>query len=172
MPPAAVVLALGALTWLLVMILAGRKLGPVAILGVLAGGQLALHQAFDLFGTVRCIPSGSLAEHAGHAGHLAHSAVAMDCVATSHAGSSPGMLAAHVLATAMTALMLARGEAALWALVSWLRPLVQLPAPVALPVRSALPVTRREPLPLHTQYLVTLPPLRGPPVPWVFAYPG
>lgn len=167
MPPAAVVLALGALTWLPVMVLAGRRLGPVTVLAVLSFGQLALHQAFELFGTVQCAPSGPMAEHAGHAGHLGHAghaAVALDCVsASAHTGNSPGMLAAHVLATAVTALMLARGEAALWALAGWLRPLVQLPTATAAPVRVSLPINTQAPLPLYTAYLVRLMPLRGPP---------
>ena len=67
LPHPAVVLALAALTWLPVMILAGRRLAPATILAVLAGGQVALHQAFELFGTVQCAPAGPLAEHAGHA---------------------------------------------------------------------------------------------------------
>ncbi len=171
LPPPAVVLALGALIWLPVMILAGRRLEPATILAVLAGGQLALHRAFELFGTVQCAPSPA-AEHAGHAGHAGHAAVALDCVAASHAGDSPGMLAAHLLATAVTALMLARGEAALWALAAWLRPLVQLPAVPAAPVRAYLPLADQGPAPLHTAYLVTVVPLRGPPVPVNVPLPG
>ena len=171
LPPPAVVLALGALTWLPVMILAGRRLEPATILAVLAGGQLALHRAFELFGTVQCAPS-PVAEHAGHAGHAGHAAVALDCVAASHAGESPGMLATHLLATAVTALMLARGEAALWALAAWLRPLVQLPAVTAAPVRASLPLADQGPVPLHTAYLVTVVPLRGPPVPVNVPLPG
>src|SRR6185312_266476 len=164
LPHPAVVLALAALTWLPVMILAGRRLAPATILAVLAGGQVALHQAFELFGTVQCAPAGSPAEHAGHAGHAGHAAVALDCMsASAHTGDSPGMLAAHLAATALTALMLARGEAALWELAAWLRPLVQLPAVTAAPVRASLPITDQGPLPLHTAYLVTLLPLRGPP---------
>jgi hypothetical protein len=171
LPPPAVVLALAALTWLPVMILAGRRLAPVTILAVLAGGQLALHHAFELFGTVRCLPSG-VSEHVGHAGHAGHAAVALDCAAAPHAGDSPGMLAAHLLATALTALMLARGEAALWALAAWLRPLVQLPAVSAAPVRTSLPLADQGPVPLHTAYLITLVPLRGPPVPVNAPLPG
>ncbi|HXF02872.1 MAG TPA: hypothetical protein VN601_07765 [Arthrobacter sp.] len=164
LPHPAVVLALAALTWLPVMILAGRRLAPATILAVLAGGQVALHQAFELFGTVQCAPAGSPAEHAGHAGHAGHAAVALDCMsASAHTGDSPGMLAAHLTATALTALMLARGEAALWELAAWLRPLVQLPAVTAAPVCASLPITDQGPLPLHTAYLVTLLPLRGPP---------
>jgi hypothetical protein len=41
------------------------------------------------------------------------------------------MLAAHVLATLFCALLLAKGEAALWALAAWLRPLTALPRAVA-----------------------------------------
>ncbi|MET1152739.1 hypothetical protein [Arthrobacter sp.] len=172
LPHPAVVLALAMLTWLPVMILAGRRLAPATILAVLAGGQLALHQAFELFGTVHCTPSG-VAEHAAHAEHAGHAAVALDCVAASaHTGNSPGMLAAHLLATALTALMLARGEAALWALAAWLRPLVQLPAVPTAPVAASLPLADQGPLPLHTAYLVILLPQRGPPVPVNVPLPG
>ena len=132
LPHPAVVLALAALTWLPVMILAGRRLAPATILAVLAGGQVALHQAFELFGTVECAPAGSLAEHAGPRASPATPVIRQwrwtVWPRRRHTGDSPGMLAAHLLATALTALMLARGEAALWELAAWLRPLVQLPA--------------------------------------------
>ena len=42
------------------------------------------------------------------------------------------MLAAHALATLGCALLLAKGEAALWALAGWLRPLAGLPVTVTL----------------------------------------
>jgi hypothetical protein len=41
------------------------------------------------------------------------------------------MLVAHILATAGCALLLAKGEDALWALAAWLRPLVRLPEAIA-----------------------------------------
>ncbi len=41
------------------------------------------------------------------------------------------MLAGHALATLLCAVLLARGEAALWALAAWLRPLLRLPVPAA-----------------------------------------
>ena len=36
------------------------------------------------------------------------------------------MLVAHIVATAACALLLTKGEDALWALAAWLRPLVRL----------------------------------------------
>lgn len=59
----------------------------------------------------------------------------------SHAAGADGlMLAAHALATLGTALLLARGEEAMWALASWLRPLVKLPEPRTIqPVRVRVP---------------------------------
>ena len=78
------------------------------------------------------------------------------------------MLAAPVLATALTALMLARGEAALWSLAAWLRPLVRQSTVTALPPVGITLAAKQDPLPLLTQYLVTLVPLRGPPVPASF----
>ena len=58
---------------------------------------------------------------------------ALDAAAHVHALASPTsilMLATHALATAACALLLAKGEAALWALAAWLRPLVRLPEAV------------------------------------------
>ncbi|WP_431930091.1 MFS transporter [Nonomuraea jabiensis] len=72
----------------------GRERGTKAILPLLAGAQVVLHLLF------------STTPVALAAGHL-------------HPGLVPdvGMLIAHGLATVMTALWLARGEAALWALL-------------------------------------------------------
>jgi hypothetical protein len=50
------------------------------------------------------------------------------------------MVAAHAVATLACALLLAKGEAALWALAAWLRPLAALPraaAPDAAPPAPA-----------------------------------
>ena len=41
------------------------------------------------------------------------------------------MFLAHIVATAVCALLLTKGEDALWALAAWLRPLVRLPEATA-----------------------------------------
>jgi hypothetical protein len=76
------------------------------------------------------------------------------------------MLLAHLLAALLVALLLARGEAAVWALASSLRFRFVLPGPIGqLPVvrQSPVPVAvvRRVPKPVHLRTLRR----RGPPVP-------
>lgn len=171
--PAGVVL--GALTSLVLAVcvaLAGRRLGLVAVTAVLGAGQLALHHAFTLLGAVGCPPGAadahaghSAAEHAaalqaaGHAGHAAHTAAtgmvdaAAACAGAGHAAAAPllgasAMLALHVVATVVTALVVAGGDRALHRLVAWLRPRVVVPGPVvvpagAAPVRPVVPVAPR-----------------------------
>jgi hypothetical protein len=72
------------------------------------------------------------------------------------------MLTAHFLATLATGVLLARGEAALWALLSWLRPLLRLLAALAPRPTPAVPAFTEETLPRLWRGL-RLPALRGPP---------
>ena len=79
------------------------------------------------------------------------------------AGMGGAMFAAHAVATLGTALLLARSERALSALVSWLRPLVQLPQPsAATPLRVPGPCAVNLVLPKARAGL-RLPTRRGPP---------
>jgi hypothetical protein len=126
--------------------LARRQLSFAALFGVLGAGQLMLHTAFTaLSAGASCLPqpplsrlpwtqlpltqlplTGGLA-HGGHAG-LSCSA-AMESMPMGDGGDSPAMLAGHLLATLATAWLLRSGEAALWQLLAWLRPLIRLPRP-------------------------------------------
>ena len=54
------------------------------------------------------------------------------------------MLLAHLVATAACALLLTKGEDALWALAAWLRPLVRLPEAIA-PDAGAAPAVPGQP---------------------------
>ena len=74
----------------------------------------------------------------------------------------PAMLAAHAVATLATALVLARGEAAVWALISWLRPLVRMLEALILLPAPAVPAFTQEHLPRVWRSL-RLPARRGPP---------
>ena len=75
------------------------------------------------------------------------------------------MVAAHAVATLGTALLLARGERALAALASWLRPLVQLPEPAAVvPARAPGPCPANPVRPVD-RVGRRLPTRRGPPAP-------
>ncbi|MGO4383437.1 hypothetical protein [Specibacter sp. RAF43] len=124
--------------------------------GLLATSQLVLHQAFDSLSVGIAAPAAGLSAGGTMSGHsmashadpalLLHAAASL--APAGHADTSGWMLAAHVGATLATAFLLARGEAALWALAAWLRPLCRGAAVVApLPARQSRPPAVPAPLP-------------------------
>ncbi|WP_230881856.1 MFS transporter [Planomonospora sp. ID91781] len=123
---------------------AGRERPLAVILPLLAGVQVALHVLFSL--THASLTHASLT-------HAAPAAEVAGITGHAHTGLAPslGMLIAHGWAVALTALWLARGEAALWALLRRLplrlRRLLRvfrLPDPVPfLTATSAEPVAPR-----------------------------
>jgi hypothetical protein len=127
LPAPGILLAVLALSVLAATTATRLKLNFAAMIAVMGAGQFALHEIFTVFSTT------ALASHpAAGAHHLSAAAIpALDAAAHVHAAvASPTsilMLSAHALATAACALLLAKGETALWALAAWLRPLVQLP---------------------------------------------
>ena len=144
-PPPASSLALLALTGLASTTATRLKLNFPAMAGLLGAGQLVLHNAFTVFSGpapgAASEPAASPAPHhlgpaslpVGGAGEFAVSGLDSQLSSLSLL-----MLAGHALATLLCALLLARGEAALWALAAWLRPLLRLPVPAA-PVAVAAP---------------------------------
>lgn len=103
-----------------------RRTAPTTLLA-LGSGQLGLHEALALGG------DGCTATATGH------HAVAMACGATAHHDPGTGMLLAHVLATLLTGLLLARGEQLLGAVLARLAfafPRLRATTPV---VRPRLP---------------------------------
>lgn len=143
--------------------LAGRRRGPLALFAGLDLTQLGLHLTFmaAAAGTACTASPGSSTSGASMASMAAmgmddgHDHLAMRCsgeVARHAAGwPTPGMLALHLLAAALTAALLARGEAALWALAAGLAIVLTAPGPALrllavrrLPVR---PSSSRRPLP-------------------------
>jgi hypothetical protein len=157
--------------------LARRRLSLPVLAGVLAAGQWALHHTFDVL-EASCATTIVPAAHAGHtvaAGSCEPVAAAAGSglAAGQHlAAPSWAMLLAHVAATLVSALVLASGERALWALCGLLATLVPaLPraaAPVAVPARRA-PDVPAAPRPRRAVLLRTSP-RRGPPAasprPW------
>ena len=138
LPSPGILLALLALTGLASTTATRLKLNLPALAGLLGAGQLVLHEAFTAFSApaLTPAPAGALS---GPAGDLAHHAGPVPFAAglespLAASGLDPGhsllMLAGHAVATLLCAVLLARGEAALWALAAWLRPLLRLPAPV------------------------------------------
>ncbi|WP_248762764.1 hypothetical protein [Pseudarthrobacter sp. SSS035] len=131
LPAPGILLAVLALTVLAATTATRLRLNFPAMLGVLGAGQFILHEAFTVFSS-----AGTAVGTAASGLHNAHraGAAAPVFVATGHV-HDPGsagflMLLTHALATGACALLLARGEAALWALAAWLRPLVRLPEAV------------------------------------------
>ena len=167
-PPSVVVLGpLVAVTLAATVPFTGRRISPLGAVALLGAGQLLLHHAFELFGTMGCAPTGE--PGAGMAGHV-HAAQTVGCtVSTSHADALAGsvlgasaMLVVHVVATLLTALLIAGTDQALAWVVTWLRPLVALLTPVLLPAFAPLPVKVAMPG-VVARRDVGVVPLRGPP---------
>ncbi len=132
LPSPGILLAVLALTVLAATTATRLRLNFPAMLTVLGAGQFILHEAFTAFSS-----SGTAVSATASGPHDAHLAgAAAPVIAASghiHDSGSAGilMLLTHSLATAACALLLAKGEAALWALAAWLRPLVRLPEAVS-----------------------------------------
>lgn len=166
------------------LVITPRRLSTRRLLAVLGAGELALHHTFALLAANTLAPvehslapGGALAGVVG-AGHHGHGYAVVGTVAGSvgsagslgamddmgHATGAAGllMLTAHVVATVVTAVVLARGEAALWLLAAWLLPVLVLVRQLwALPVLLARPAYRTATYrPLWT---ATVAPRRGPP---------
>jgi hypothetical protein len=147
-----------------------RRLSLPAIAALLATGQWLLHQAFNALEAPACAPVAA-ADHAGHiAGHApaacAAPADAAAALAASHAAvPSWAMLAAHALATAVTALALATGERAIWALCALfaaLLPVLPRLVVTVVPAAPRAPSVTVRPRPRRVLLLRTSP-RRGPP---------
>jgi hypothetical protein len=180
LPDLALVAALTVLTLVPVTLVAGRRLSLPVFGGVLAGGQLVLHGAFEMFSASgSCAPATGSATGSAMASDMGHSGAGMNHAVTLSqclpagsgqmlphmidAGVTPGMVMTHLLATVVTALMLAKGENAFWQLLAWLRPLTRLP--------ETAPVTRWPEVPGYQDNVPAPPawrnlsadPQRGPP---------
>jgi hypothetical protein len=145
------------------MILTSRRCGPLALLGALAAAQVILHEALmtlSSHGSGEILTAAVNAQSAAHTmtfGQMsAHSAATMGTAMGQMAGVpmadsgdwSVKMMAVHAVATIVTALLLARGEQALWQLVARLLPsLPRIPrllpcGPRQAPVLLSVPVVR------------------------------
>ncbi|MCU1573087.1 MAG: hypothetical protein JWO93_1169 [Micrococcaceae bacterium] len=150
LPSPVLLAALMAFTLLPTVLLARLRIAPPLMVALLGASQYVLHSAFDRLSSTGAGPGQStlsrLLLHEQAAGH--HGLAAMPDPLTSDAvgwpggsfmgdgmplavaaGMHQGMAWWHGAATLATALILARGEAALWALAGWLRPLLDLPRP-------------------------------------------
>lgn len=137
LPAPGILLAVLALTGLASTTATRLKLNLAAMAALLGAGQLALHEVFTAFSAPGLAAGpGTAALGTADVHHLSGAAASpVTDAAAAHlhgldAGSGALMLAAHALATAACALLLAKGEDALWSLAAWLRPLVRLPEAV------------------------------------------
>lgn len=158
LPQPVIFLGLVALVLAPVMILARFKVAAPAMAGLLVASQLILHEAFGALS----VSGGS--QHVA-VGHLHGSGPVLPATALTpdYALPSTLMLVLHAAATLATALVLARGEAAVWALAAWLRPLIRILTPVVIsdwPLQPAPPAV----VVLSRWRNLRLPARRGPPL--------
>lgn len=135
LPQPMVVAAVCALPLLPVLVLSRHRFSVPVLIGLLGGAQGWLHWGFEALDYGIAPPSVRALAVTAHSGHLSafgpDTATAM--VMPSHGGGGWGMFTAHVGATLVTVLLLARGEDAVRLLGAWLQPLVRLPGPITLP---------------------------------------
>ena len=123
LPAAPVMAAFTVLVLLVVVLLTRWKLTATALTGILGAGQGMLHEAFSsLSEPARPMVWPDLHLHGSAVGDPAASA-GPPLHRHLQADFDLPMLGVHIIATLVTAVLLAKGEAALWALAAWLRPL-------------------------------------------------
>jgi hypothetical protein len=160
LPAPAILAAVCALTVLSVAVLTKIRLSLPVLTVLLGAGQAWLHWAFHAL-SQGAHDGGAVLT--GHGHHIAGVAVEPAVQAHAAAAGDGQMFAAHAVATIVTAVLLARGEKALWLVTAWLRPLVRLPLPFVLPVgvRPAWPTQQADAPPAAPA--LRLPARRGPP---------
>lgn len=132
------VLASPAAVWLV-----GRRLRVRGTTAAVVMAQLGLHAAFAAVGTAGPTSSASATTHGAHHTAAASLPPAPGAL-TGHLHLDAGMIAAHVLAAALTVLLLLRGESAVRALARGLRRLLARRLPVlTVPVIRRVAVLRR-----------------------------
>lgn len=161
LPGAALLLVLGAVTGAVAAVVTARRCRLPLLLAVLTVEQVALHTLFTAAGPPGCPASAGMP--AAHDGSLTCTPALSSSAAPDSDPHTLLMLAGHLLATALTAWVLARGEAALWRLaervVRAAEPL-HTPWPAVAPRLRALPLLLC--LPAGTRPDDAAP--RGPPV--------
>jgi hypothetical protein len=132
LPAPGILLGLLALTSLAATAATRLRLNSATMMALLGAGQVALHEAFSAFDSAFTPAAPGASTGPSHHADPFSVPVAAG-PAELHILDSPlsiAMPAGHALATVGCALLLAKGEAALWSLAAWLRPLAQLPLPV------------------------------------------
>ncbi|MEH0109671.1 hypothetical protein V6N00_08120 [Tersicoccus sp. MR15.9] len=163
LPPVPILVVVAVLALIPTMLLAGRRLTLTVLASLLVAGQFVLHLVFTRLAVPGSgVPATFLVGHGHHGGHDAGALDPSAVGSAMTASPSLPMMALHLLATLITAAILARGEAALVALLNWLRPLLHLPSParvVTSPRSTTGPVATVRP----ARVALRLPRRRGPP---------
>ncbi len=135
LPAPILMLALTALTGVVSVAVTSIRVPLALMLALLGASQLLLHNAFDLLSNPM-VSTAPLVDPA-MAHHLmgVPTALAPQATAMAQMSMQPGhplaalaMMLAHVGAILAAAVVLAKGEEALWLLADWLRPLARLAA--------------------------------------------
>ena len=163
-PALGLVVALVALSLPVTVLLAGRRITWPVAAAVLAVGQLVLHHAFAVIGACGQVASGAGA-HADHgaAAHLTAQACGSGAVAADALVDGRAMAAWHVVATLVTALVVAGADRAAAHVVAVLAPLLRAPAELVAPVLVHVLPRDDSSAPVATLHLRGAPPRRGPP---------
>lgn len=161
LPAPAIAFGLMVLTLAPVMILTKIRISPAMMAAALSSAQVILHAAFNALSlSARVSPvSGAHVHVAAPPGLPAAASLMFGHTAEPAAP----MLILHAAGTLLTALALARGEAAVWAMAVWLHPLIRLLTGIVihpLPQLSAWP----DVVVVSRWRSLRLPALRGPPL--------
>lgn len=138
-----IMIALAAVTMATATVLTVRRLNVAVLLATLLGSQWLIHTVLEAASTSGTASAGAI-NTAGQAMHGMtmdlHGAMPLPSTSMHSMADHPWMTVAHVAAAVVSALMMAKGEAALWMLAAWLRPLLALPDVVVLesPTRRVL----------------------------------
>ncbi|WP_445155349.1 hypothetical protein ACTWLI_03780 [Arthrobacter sp. Hor0625] len=159
LPDPTIVAGLFALTLAPVMIVAKTRITAPVMTVLLGSSQLLLHEAFNGLS----VPTAFTPISDGHL-HGTGPVLPLTSTLMPEHAAAPGslMLILHTAATLVTALVLARGEAAVWALAAWLRPLIRILTAVVIFVCPHLRAPLVLVIPSRWRSL-RLPALRGPP---------
>lgn len=159
LPAPAIFAGLVALVLAPVMVLVKIRVTAPVMAVLLGASQMIMHEAFNALSAPAGLDSVSGAhQHGSLAALIPAESIDPGGVA------APGvlMLIMHAAATLTTALVLARGEAAAWALAAWLRPLTRILTAVVVPDWPQLPAPDYVVMPSRWRSL-RFPALRGPP---------
>ena len=170
LPTPVIVLALTGLVLASVMQVMGRQLSLAKMAAVLGVGQVLLHEAFGVLSAgAACHGTASPAGHEmGYGGALCLSPVLAESSHTvGHGDGGAAMTLAHLLAVAVTALLISRAEAALWKVVAWLRPVPHAHHPVTVGTCKPSRISPGSDLPAPPWRTLAAVGVRGPPRPGV-----